>query len=397
VRVQVNQAYRGAKLSQNRFRILHGGAGSGKSHYMAQETVMNMLKSGDYKYLIVRKTARSIRHSVFSLIVGLIDEYGLHKLFTVNKTDMSIRCATGSELITSGLDDVNKLKSIFGINRIWAEEASEISYDDFIQLDLRMRGESPVGHQMTLTLNPISELHWIKKTFFDIGYEDSFVLQTTYKDNQFIDESYKRRLEELKDQDYQFYRIYTLGEWGSLGNLVFRNWEKADLSGRNDFDNIFYGLDWGFADDPFAFVKVNYDRKRKEIYILDQRYASGLHNRDVAEMIKPICGNDAVICDSAEPKSISELREYGVKAKGAKKGQGSVEHGIRWLQGHKIYIDESCTDVIKEFSGYKWREDKDGNVIPKPIDFNNHSIDALRYALESEMTNKGSWGWKMNA
>ena len=121
---------------------------------------------------------------------------------------MSIICATGSRLITSGLDDVEKLKSIAGINRIWVEEASEISESDLNQLDLRMRGHSSVGHQMTLTFNPISELHWIKKKYFDVGVKDAFVLKTTYKDNSYLDEAYIDRLERLQDEDYQYYRIY---------------------------------------------------------------------------------------------------------------------------------------------------------------------------------------------
>ena len=387
--IAINKAYKPAKLSKNRYRVLYGGSGSGKSHYMGQETILSMLSSGEYSYLVARKTNRSIRHSVFLLLTSLISEYNLAEYFTVNKSDMSITCATGSRLVTSGLDDVEKLKSIAGINRIWIEEASEITQGDYTQLDLRMRGNSPVGHQMTLTFNPISELHWLKRHFFDAKQPDTFLLKTTYKDNSHIDQAYKERLERLQEEDYQYYRIYTLGEWGSLGNLIFTNWERADLSQqKKSFDNFYNGVDFGFADDPFAFVRVHHDSMRKVIYITDEIYRRALHNDEAAPLIIELAGREIVTCDSAEPKSIDDLRRHGVKARAARKGPGSVGYGIKWLQGQKVVIDENCTYAIKEISGYKWREDKDGNVIPKPIDINNHLIDALRYALESAMVDR---------
>ena len=351
-----------------------------------------MLYNKEYSYLIVRKTNKSIRNSVFKLLCDIISEYDLANKFHINKTEMSIKCLNGSTVITSGLDDVEKLKSIAGVNRIWVEEASEISEQDFNQLDLRLRGKNTLGYQMTLTFNPISELHWLKKTFFDIGVEDSFVLKTTYLDNHHLDEKYIDTLERLKDQDYQYYRIYALGDWGSLGNLIFTNWEKADLRG-NNFDNFFNGGDWGFADDPFAAVRAHYDKMRKTLYIVDEIYQRGLHNDQSAELVKDMIGNETIIMDSAEPKSIADFKRLGVKATGAKKGQGSVEHGVKWLQGVKIIVDERCINTIKELTSYKWREDKNGNVIPKPVDMNNHIIDALRYALEPEMT-QNTWGFK---
>lgn len=393
--IDINGAYHGAKESKNRYRIIYGGAGSGKSHYLAQETILNMLSSPDYYYLVVRKTSKSIRHSVFQLLIDLISAYELSGFFKVNKSDMSIRCINGSRLITSGLDDVEKLKSIAGINRIWIEEASEISENDFNQLDLRLRGVNKHKHQITLTFNPISELHWIKRRFFDIGVEDTFILKTTYRNNSHLDVEYIEKLLRLEKEDYQYYRIYALGEWGSLGNVIFTNWEKLDMSEIKDsFDNLKHGLDWGFASDPFATVHSHYDKTRKTIYIYDEIHLKAAHNDETAPVVKEAIKNDIIIADSAEPKSIADYKRLGIKCKGAKKGAGSVEHGIKWLQGHKIYIDPSCTDVIAEFSSYKWREDKDGIIIPKPVDANNHHIDALRYSYEDEMRNvSNDWGW----
>ena len=345
-----------------------------------------MLSSSEYRYLAVRKTGKSIRNSVFKLLMDIIHDYNLSSFFIINKTEMSITCGTGSSLITSGLDDVEKLKSIANINRIWVEESSEISETDFNQLDLRMRGQSNIGYQMTITFNPVSETHWLKKSFFDLGRPDSFILKTTYKDNDFLDEQYIRTLKELEAQDPNYYRVYTLGEWGSIGNVIFSNWEKRDLSDVKDtFDNIFHAVDFGFSQDPTAYIKGHYDSRRKEIYILDELYQTELFIDELAEELYERLDGDVVICDSSEPRSIADLKRRGIKAKGAKKGPGSVEHGIKFIQANKLIIDESCSNMINEVSGYRWREDRDGNPMPKPVDENNHLIDALRYGLEDAM------------
>lgn len=384
--VKLNPAYKPATKARARYRILYGGAGSGKSHFVAQETLLNMLSSSDYSYLVVRKTGRTIRNSVLRLLTEMISDSNLSTYFTINKTEMTITCSNGSSLITSGLDDVEKLKSVANVNRLWVEEASEISEKDFNQLDLRLRGQSNIGYQLTLTFNPISETHWLKKSFFDVGRPNSFVLKTTYKDNLFLDDQYIQTLLQLEKEDYQYFRIYALGEWGSIGNIIYSNWEKQDLSEVKDtFDNLYNGLDFGFSSDPTAFVRVHLDNKRKTIYILDEFASRDLFIDDIANELKTRIDREYITCDSAEPRSIQDLKRNDIKALPAKKGPGSIEHGIKWLQGHKIIVDDSCTEIIKELSTYKYKEDKDGNVIAKPVDANNHILDALRYALESEM------------
>jgi phage terminase large subunit len=387
MKVKMNPIYRKAYKTKNRYRILYGGAGSGKSHFVAQETILNMLNNKHMNYLVVRKVGKTLRNSVFRLLTDLINEYDLNGYFNINKTEMSISCLSGAKLITSGLDDVEKLKSITGINRIWIEEASEITEKDFNQLDLRLRGASQVKYQMTLTFNPISELHWLKKTFFDVGKPDSYVLKTTYLDNLFLDKEYRRVLNHLKEEDYQYYRIYALGEWGTLGNLIYTNWEKRDLSNMS-FDNIFHGVDFGFSNDPTAYVKLHYDKKHKTIYILDELYQTDMFIDKLAAELKDKV-NNYVMCDSSEPRSIEDLRRHGINARAAKKGPDSIEHGIKFLQRHKIIVDSSCINTIKELTSYKWKEDKNGNVLPKPVDANNHILDALRYALETEMSSNG--------
>ena len=390
--IKLNPAFKPALKTDARYRVLYGGAGSGKSHYAAQEFLLKMLEHGNIGILGIRDTGKSIRNSIYQLMQNLIKEYDLTDYFITNKTEMSFTCVNGARFITSGLDDVEKLKSIVGIHEIWVEEANEISESDFNQLDLRLRGKSDLPYKITLTFNPVSELHWIKRVFFDVGKPNSFILKTTYKDNPFIDDEYKATLERLKDEDYQYYKIYALGEWGSVGNLIFTNWEKQKID-EQTFDNYFNGLDFGFADDPTAMVRLHYDKTRKTIYITEEFYQHGVFIDELAERLEPIVGREIVTCDSAEPRSIADLKRRGINAKGARKGPDSVDHGIKFLQRHKIIVNENCTNMIKELTSYRWREDKDGNIIPKPIDANNHLIDALRYALEDEMRQKQKLGY----
>ena len=373
----------------NRFLVFKGGAGSGKSVFCTQKIIFRILVEQDHKILVIRKVGRTLRDSVFALFKDTITQFNLEKNvdYIVNKSDMTIRFPYfNSEIIFKGLDDSEKIKSIAGITSVFVEEANEISETDLNQLNLRIRGKTKSYKQIMLAFNPISDLHWIKKRFFDIGEESATISQSTYRDNKFLDEQYKAEIEKLKDVDYQYYRIYALNEWGSLGNVIYTNWEKQDLSDIKDtFDNLYNAIDFGFADDPTAFIRVHLDKKKKIIYIVDEMYQRGMFIDDIAKEIKGIVGTEIVTCDSSEPRSIADLKRNGIRAIGAKKGAGSIEHGIKWLQGHKIVVDHRCTDIIKELSSYKWKEDKDGNVIPKPVDKDNHGLDALRYALEGEM------------
>ena len=172
-----------------------------------------------------------------------------------------------------------------------------------------------------------------------------------------------------------------------MGDVIFRNWRTEDLKEfKQKADNLYFGLDFGFSSDPAAGVRVHYDKKHKCIYILDELHAKGLTNTALAPILKDFAGSHYITCDSAEPKSIKELQNLGIKALSAKKGPDSVMHGIQWLQGHEVVIDVKCQHTRNEFQLYQWRKDKDGNSLRVPEDRNNHLIDALRYAMESEST-----------
>ena len=381
---------------KTRVQIFFGGASSGKSFYIAQRIVLDTLAGRNT--LVLRNVARTLRGSCWNEVTKAITRMRLMDEFDISKTEMLVTSSRyGSQILFAGLDDVEKIKSITPANGvltdIWIEEATETSYDDFKQLEKRLRGESRHPKRITLSFNPVYKEHWIYGQFFGnwqdgaTEYHDDglSILKTTYRDNRFLASDDIYALENEQDEYYR--EVYTLGNWGVLGDVIFRNWRTEDLTGfKQTADRIYYGLDFGFSSDPCAVVKLHYDKAHKRIYILDEIYERGLTNTALAPILREFCGNHYITCDSAEPKSIKELQNMGVRALGAKKGPDSIMHGIQWLQGHEIIIDSKCQHLRNEFQLYQWRKDKDGNSLRVPEDRNQHGIDAIRYALESEST-----------
>ena len=380
--------------NNKRYQLFFGGSSSGKSYFLAQRCVIDVL-SGGRNYLICRNTANTMRKSVFNEVVKAIQFFKATELFKINKSEMIITCVNGYQIMFVGLDDTEKVKSTTPskgvITDIWVEEATETEYTKFKQLDKRLRGKSKHAKRLILSFNPILKSHWIFKEFFNLWDEtkqeyigeDVSILKTTYKDNKFLTDDDVRALENETDKYY--YEVYTLGNWGILGAVIFKNWRIEDLSDRiKTFDKWKCGLDFGFSHDPAAMPVTHYDKKRKTIYIFDELYETELTNDILASEVKKKIGREYVVCDSAEPKSIKELKRHGLNVMSAKKGKDSVNFGIQWIQQQTIIIHTKCINAINEFQQYKWKEDKDGNVLKVPVDRDNHIIDALRYAYEDE-------------
>lgn len=382
-------------------QIFYGGSSSGKSFFLAQRVVFDMLQGG-HNYLCLRKVARYIKKSIFNEITKAISAFGVKSLFAVNGSDMVITGPQGYQILFVGLDDVEKVKSITPargvITDCWLEEATEASYDDVAQLRKRLRGRAKVKKRLILSFNPVYKTHWIYDEYFaghwadnDTSYKSEdgrlSILKTTYKDNNHLSPEDVQELEGEKDPYYK--DVYTLGNWGVLGDVIFTNWHTADLSGR-EFEDYCNGVDFGYAKDPAAIVRCHLDKRRNKLYITDAEYLLKATNDVLAATVKRICGFDTVMCDEAEPKSIQELRNYGVSAIPAPKGKDSINFGIQYLRKLEIIIDKSLTEAINEFTVYQWQQDKDGNTIPKPVDKDNHIVDACRYALAYEM------GWVPN-
>lgn len=392
-----NAAYLPYVDDMSRVQIYFGGSSSGKSVFLAQRDVKDILKGGR-NFLICRQVARTLKGSVFNEIKKVIADWGVGRLFSINHTDMTITCANGYQMLFAGLDDTEKIKSITPakgvITDIRIEEATEVGRDSVKQLMKRQRGgRSDTPKRLVLSFNPIMKTHWIYQDYFaPIGWAEGqegykatnlSILKTWYIHNRFLTPDDVADLENETD-DY-FKSVYTYGNWGVLGDVIFRNWEIQDLRAmRDQFTNRMHGLDFGFSSDPAAMPCTHYDSKRGIIYVYDELYERGLTNDVLAREMKLKINDDYVTCDSAEPKSIKELQAFGINAIGAKKGQDSVNFGIDWLKRQRIVVDSSCINMQNELQLYQWKKDKDGNSMKVPVDRHNHLIDALRYAYEDE-------------
>jgi len=392
-----NACYLPCLSAQQRHQIFFGGAGSGKSVFLASRCALDALTGRNT--LIARQVARTLRNSTFNEISKAIARFGLKPHFEVNKAEMSIDClSSGAQILFAGLDDVEKIKSLTPrrgvLTDIWVEEATECRYSDIKQLEKRLRGNSPHKKRLTMSFNPVSRSHWIYKAYFT-GWgegqrqalsDDLLILRTTHEDNRFLTQDDRRALE--GEQDAYFHQVYTRGEWGEQAGAIIKNWRADDLSAlKKTADKLRFGLDFGFVSDPCAVIKLHLDSDRRRIYILEELYLRGLSNEALAARLKPLCGNALIVCDSAEPKSIAELRRYGVKALASKKGPDSVRYGLQWLQRHEIICDHSCYHFMEELENYRWRQDKGGGQLPQP-EGPDHLMDALRYALEADSGEK---------
>jgi phage terminase large subunit len=400
---RVNNKFYPLIFDTHRIIVLVGGASSSKSYSTGQKIINRIIEEKNHKYLIVRKVAKTIRHSTFDLLVAILNDWGMKDLFKINQTDLRMTCiANGNEIIFTGLDDVEKLKSIHGITDIWIEEASEISESDFNQLDLRLRGETKYKKQITLTLNPISIKHWIKKRFFDRKENDCITHRSTYKDNEHLDKDTIIRLEQITDK--YFYTVYVLGDWGVYGNVVFSNYEILDDSvfpyTEDDLENVFQGLDFGFihaqAIERAGFKQDYKDPTKEALYCFDELHEKGRINSEFIEDSKEYFGDKLyemyMTADSANPDKIKEWQDQSFRVEPAKKGKDSLRFGIEYLSGMKIYINGSkCPQLAQEIPSFKRKEDKDGNVTEDFVEINDDGIAALRYGSEYIWSNQGMY------
>ena len=395
-----NDVYQPYRVVQTPLQIFFGGSSSGKSVFIAQRIIEDLLEGGR-NYLCVRKISRTLRSSVFNELKKAIKEWNVSHWFKLYESDMTITCKSGYSVFLRGLDDVEKLKSIVPtkgvITDIWIEEATEITYDDFKPLTKRLRGKTEkwVRKRITLSFNPIMKNHWIFKTFFKTWTdgqktfhdEKILILKTTYKDNQFLTQDDVDLLE--NETDPYYYDVYTLGEWGVLGDLIFKNWRIEDVLSNEKlvetFDKFKHGLDFGYSNDPTAYNKMYYHSGLGKLYIIEEWNDKGITNDQIALALLDKVNSDYIVADSAEPKSIAELNTHGLSSIGARKGKDSIKHGIQWLQKLDIIIDVRCQETINEFQLYHWKKDRYGENLNEPVDKNNHHIDAIRYAMEDEM------------
>ena len=383
---------------KGRYRIVKGGRASKKSTTAAMWFIYNMMKNPLANTLVIRQTFNSHLDSTYAQLKWAAANLGVSHLWTFNKSPLSATYKpTGQKILLRGLDHTMTITSIT-VDKgvlcwVWIEEAYQLkNEDDFNKLDLSIRGEMPEGYfkQITMTFNPWSDKHWIKKRFFDEPNEDVFTQTTNYQCNEWLDEADRRVFAEMKERYPKRYRVEGLGDWGRVEGLIFDNWRIENFNHVKINGELLIGLDFGFVNDPTVLLSSLLVESEKRIYIFNEVYVKGLLNNEIANIIKDKgLAKSTIIADSAEQKSIEEIRRSGIqRIKPAVKGQGSILQGIQKLQQYEIIVHPSCENMIIEFENYSWSVDKTGVGVNKPIDEFNHGIDALRYSLQCSDANK---------
>lgn len=371
--------------------VWYGGASSGKSHGVVQKVVLKSLKRWKHprKVLWLRKVDRTIQDSIFTDVLDCLSTWQLLPLCRVNKSNRTINLSNGAVFLFKGMDDPEKIKSIKGLSDVVMEEASEFNQDDFTQLTLRLREPKHKQRQLFCMFNPVSKLNWTYKQWFDPDVEVDTnrvaIHQSTYKDNHFLDEDNIRTIENLKQTNPAYYKIYTLGEFATLDKLVFPDFDKRRLSVRQ-FSNLpsYFGLDFGYTNDETAFMHVKVDEDRHIIYVMEEYAKHGMLNSDISRMIKQMgYSKEVITADAAEPKSIAEIKRDGIyRIRPAKKGKDSIIQGISFMQQYHLVVDDRCVKTIEELENYTYKKDRQtGEYTNEPVDAYNHEIDAIRYAL----------------
>lgn len=384
----------------SRYRVLKGGKGSKKSTTTALNLIYRLMKHPDSNLLVVRAVMNTHRDSTFAQLKWAIEKLQVSHLWQCNVSPMEMTyIPTGQKILFRGFDDVLKLASTTVpkgyLCWVWIEEAFEIESEaDFDKLDLSVpRGNIPphLFKQTTLTFNPWSAEHWLKKRFFDRPHPDVSTYSTNYLCNEFLDDTDRAIFERMKQENPRKYAVAGIGEWGIAEGLVYENWEvmefDVNLFGKEDKTEWqwkhFFGLDYGYTNDPTAFIAFALNPITKQMFIYDEHYEKKMLNSDIANMIMSKgFAKERIRADAAEPKSNDDLRRLGIcHLQPSVKGKDSIMNGIQKISEYKIFVHPKCVNTVKELSSYRYEVDKSDNGINKPIDYDNHLMDAMRYAF----------------
>jgi len=359
----------------------YGSAGSGKSWSIAQYLIVEkMFGEHDIRIIVTRKTGPALSKSAWLLVQDLLKKYELP--YDINKTERAIFIGT-NEMYFVALDDPQKLKSFEKINYVWAEEATELFKEDFIQLGLRCRGDNPNGaNALYFSYNP--DLKPWNEYLRDITTNppnDTAVLHTTYKDNCFLTDEYIKEIESLKTQDETYWKVYGLGEWAMAKNIVYTNWDVIPTNEwPTDSKNVGYGLDFGY-NEPTALIKI--DIRDGEIFEEELLYERKMTNTELIEAMNTLITDRrrVIVADCAQPERIEEIRMAGFNIFPCSKGKSSIKIGIDRVKRFKVHIRSTSINLIEEKVNYKWKEDYNGNPLDSVVDYKNHLIDAERYYI----------------
>ena len=395
----VGKGYKEFWNFKGRYRVCKGSRASKKSKTTALWYIYNLMKYKGANLLVVRKTYRTLKDSCYTELKWAIHRLGVDAFFNCTQAPLEITyIPTGQKIYFRGLDDPLKVTSITvdvgSLCWLWIEEAYEINSEaDFDMLNESIRGEvePPLFKQITLTFNPWNDRHWLKKRFFDNPDADTLAMTTNYTCNEWLDKADLQVFETMKVKNPRRYQVAGLGNWGIVDGLVYENWKEQEFNiedVRTSATTSVFGLDFGYTNDPSALFCGILDVKAKKLWVFDEMYEKALSNRDIYNNIVNMgFAKEQIIADCAEPKSIDELKYYGLRRiQGAKKGKDSINNGIQWIQELEIIVHPRCVNFLTEISNYQWDSDKFGNKVNKPIDCFNHLMDAMRYALEKYIT-----------
>jgi len=384
--------------NKNFYRVVKGSRGSKKSKTTALNFIYRLMEYEWANLLVVRRFSNTNKQSTYTDLKWATNQLGVTHLFKFNDSLPEITYKpTGQKILFRGLDDPLKITSITVENGIlcwaWFEEAYQIeTFDKFSTVVESIRGsidDSDFFKQITVTFNPWSERHWLKPTFFDedTKLNNTFSYTTTYRVNEWLDEVDIARYEDLYRTNPRRARIVCDGDWGVAEGLVFENFEVKEFDWVKKLKEkqvVAHGSDFGFTQDPTTLISTIVDLKNKELWIYDEHYQRGMLTDEIYQMyLDKGLKNAKIIADSAEKRLITEIKRKGISnLKPSIKGQGSIMQGVQFIQGFKIYVHPTCEHTIEELNTYTFDQDKDGNWLNKPIDANNHLMDALRYSLE---------------
>jgi len=398
----------------DRYLLPYGGGGSGKSHAIAQKWLLRVEKAVKNQYhegfLCLRKTSPDVKRSVFALLKTYIDLWNIHGI-TTNKTELSYTWPDGQFISCGGLDDAEKVKSIENITGVWMEEATQFTLNDFRQLDLRLRGDAPSYFQIIMSFNPMDDTSWLNDEFFDAEKSpkdetwadgNSFrikkiidipelekmlevyatIIHSTWRDNQWVDDQYVAMLTSLKEKDPERYSIYDQGLWTALAQRIYANYEEiSEDAWPQTFDEVFYGLDFGYSN-PTALIMIGV--RDGQVYEKELIYESELKNAQLIERLKDldIGRYDEIYADPSEPEFIDNIDEAGFNVKPAK---NSVTPGIDFVNTRRPKILTTSTNHLREKRSYRRKQDRHGNILEEPVKEKDHAQDAERYALFSHL------------
>jgi phage terminase large subunit len=403
IKALVNPSFWPLMLDKNKFVVMRGGAGSGKSWFCAQKIVFRVLLGMgaglEHHFLVLRKTATASRDSTFKLFKDLIKQWGLYKndevgkdICYVKEKEMRIVFENGSTITCAGLDDPEKIKSIHNITGIWMEETTQFDREDLYQLDLRLRGEKPTYFQILLSFNPIDKNHWVYSEFFKENRPEATLHHSTYKDNKWIGAEYEEKLNLYSKNPY-WYTVYCLGEWGVFEGVVYRNWKVIHPEDWPLLKKTSLGLDFGY-NEPTVLLEVG--KMGDALYIHEHIYRSNLVVDELVEELKNtilmngkhINSDIPIYCDNNEPSTIQFIKRQGYNAITVEKGRNTVKEGIKHVQAHQLLITNVSENTIREIQGYRYKEGPDGpdgkTYLDDPIAINDHSMSALRYVCWME-------------